>query len=256
LQSDAHSLSFASDRLPWQRSLRWERATLDARRIAFGVLLGAFLTTIELVGFGIGMRGQIAREVRHAPPTPVQVELMDEPLLPIPPEPEVPAKLLQPRIPTAVPGRSRPSVPPAIIETPPSPVLQLFDRDGNVRLPESPVQNGGEVAFGAHPRGSPYPFARRNLVPYAPTYFDRAWVPGDESLGGELIRRTTFSHTWRTPWGTQISCAVSLVLAVIGGCGWGHAPTATIDELRAMRADPPMPADAQTAPEEPAPSIP
>ena len=240
MQSDTHSLSFASDSLPWQRSLRWERVQLDARRIALGVLLGAFLTTIELAGFGIGMRWQIAREVRHPPAAPVQVELVDEQVLPMPPEPDVPTKIVSPRAPTTPRRRTQVNAPPVSVETPQTPMLQLFDRDGSVRLPESPAHGEGEVAFGAHSPGPPNPFARRNPVPYAPTYFERAWVPGDESLGAELIRRTTFSHTWRTPWGTQIGCAVSLVLAVIGGCGWGYAPTATIDELKAIHADPPL----------------
>jgi hypothetical protein len=67
-------------------------------------------------------------------------------------------------------------------------------------------------------------------------------------------------RTWRTPWGTQISCAVLLV-PVIGGCGWGYAPTATIEELKAMRVELPMPkqpanepdtTQAPALPEEPA----
>jgi hypothetical protein len=253
LQSDTHSLSFASDRLPWQRSLRWERPSLDVRRIALGVLLGALATLLELVGFGVGMQWQIAREVRHAPVSPVQVTLVEEQVLPMPPEPEAPAKVARPPMQAVVPQRtSRPRVSSVPIETPQTSVpLQLFDPDGHLRLPESAPPAEGEVAFGAHPTQPAHAFARRNPLPYAPTYFEGAWVPGNESLGREVVRRTTFSHTWRTPWGTQIGCAVSL-LALAGGCGWGSAPTATIEELKAMRVDPPMPEQPAASPDEPA----
>ena len=62
-----------------------------------------------------------------------------------------------------------------------------------------------------------------------------------ESLGAELVRKTTYTHTWHTRSGTRIQCMTSLVMAGLGICGWGVEPRATAEELRAMRADPPMP---------------
>ena len=251
MQSDTQSLSFASDRLPWQRSLRWERPALDVRRIGLGVVLGVLATLIELVGFGVGMQWQIAREVRSAPPTRVEVSLVEEQLLPVLPEPEPPPNVrAQPQA-RLTQRPSRPAASSVHIDTPQTPALLLFDPDGRVRLPESTAPNDAEVAFGAHAPPPAHAFSRKNPLPYAPTYFERTWVPGNESLGRELVRRTTFSHVWRTPWGTQIGCSVSL-LAAAGGCGWGFAPTATIDELKAMRADPPISPQDATSSDEPA----
>jgi len=82
-------------------------------------------------------------------------------------------------------------------------------------------------------------FRHDSPVPYAQTRFEQAFAPRDEDLGHELIRRTTVKHTWRTPWGSQITCSASMTLMFLGGCGWGLAPRATAEELRRMRADPP-----------------
>jgi hypothetical protein len=62
-----------------------------------------------------------------------------------------------------------------------------------------------------------------------------------ESLADEIVRRTTYARTWTTRSGTRIECATSLLMAGLGVCGWGVAPRATAEELRAMRADPPLP---------------
>lgn len=118
--------------------------------------------------------------------------------------------------------------------------LRLFDVDGRVRLPGStPGDVSAVSAFPAGPLAvhDGDPFARRNPVPYEPTRFESVWAPRDETLGGELLRKITPERTFLTPWGTQITCAWLLVL---GGCSWGYAPTATIEELQRMRADPPM----------------
>ncbi|MFC5489427.1 hypothetical protein [Dokdonella soli] len=120
-----------------------------------------------------------------------------------------------------------------------APRLDLYTTDGQVRLPETAPALSAEIReFPTRtPRGDP--FARRNPLPYTPTRLDRLWLfPRGETLAGELTRKATVSHTWRTPWGTQITCAWVLIA---GGCGWGIPPRAPIEELKRMRADPPMP---------------
>ena len=88
---EAGHLRFATDRLPWQRSLRWTKPPRDRRLILLGLFFAVVLTLLELVGFGIGMRRQIAREAPKPTPQNIEVVLIEPPqALPIPPEPEPP----------------------------------------------------------------------------------------------------------------------------------------------------------------------
>lgn len=116
---------------------------------------------------------------------------------------------------------------------------QFYDKGGQVRLPEVNTA-GGEAPFPDLPiiptEGNP--FVHKNSVPYEPTRFDKYFPDVRETLGGELVRKAIVQRTARTPWGTQITCTIVLFF---GGCTWGHVPRATIEELKAMRADPPMP---------------
>jgi hypothetical protein len=253
-------LSFATDRLPWQRSLRWARPALDKRRLAWAILIGLVLTAIELIGFGIGMRGQIAKEMRPAPAEVLRVFLIPDETKEIPaapPEPEPPARTVR-----RITGKARnvaewrpksvSSAPALDAPNPQTPVLQLYTPDGQLRLPDNAMlREREEIGFNAHVPGSGDPFARRNPVPYEPTRFDSVWAPSRETLGQELIRKSIVTHTWRTPWGTEVTCSVSFILGMLGGCSWGYAPTATIEELKAMRADPPMPERPLVPPQDP-----
>jgi len=76
-------LRFVTDRLPWQRSLRWTRPPRDRRWIALGLLLAILLTLVELIGFGLGMQRQIAKEVRPPLPRVVQVILLAAIVMPV-----------------------------------------------------------------------------------------------------------------------------------------------------------------------------
>lgn len=116
---------------------------------------------------------------------------------------------------------------------------QFYDRSGQVRMPDAKAA-AAETPFPARPvvPSEGNPFVHRNPLPYEPTRFDKYFPSVRETLVGELARKATAQRSGRTPWGTQINCTFMLV---IGGCTWGYAPTATIDELKAMRADPPAP---------------
>jgi hypothetical protein len=254
-------LSFATDRLPWQRSLRWTRPALDKRRIAWAILIGIALTAIELIGFGIGMRGQIAKELRPAPAEVLQVFLIPderEEIPTAPPEPEPPARIVRrtsgkSRNVAVLPPKPVSSAPALDAANPQTPVLELYSPDGELRLPDNATSlEREEVGFNAHAPASGDPFARRNPVPYEPTRFESVWAPSRETLGQELIRKSFVTHTWLTPWGTQVTCSASFILGMLGGCTWGYAPTATIEELKAMRADPPMPRSPVVPPQDPA----
>jgi|GEM_PF-1549957 len=113
-----------------------------------------------------------------------------------------------------------------------------IERDGAPRLPASVA---APRTFSNRPlreAGAPDPLAHRSPLPYAPTRFEKDWAPRDETLGGQWLREHTVSRTVDLPQGYQVRCMWMLIL---GGCGWGKAPQATIEELKAMRADPPMP---------------
>lgn len=250
--NDPKHLSFATDGLPWQRSLRWTRPAIGARRIALGVLLGIVLTAIELIAFGVGMHRQIATQTPPRPADVTRVLLIDDIASEFPtiPEPEPPPRRASARTTATMrPVVSRSAVRSVapLATNAETPTLRLYDSDGHLRLTEdSAPRAGAEIGFSAHAPAPGDPFARRNPVPYEPTRFESVWAArSGETLGDELIRKTTFTKTWRTPWGSEVSCSVSLVLGMIGGCGWGHAPTAPIEELQAMRADPPMPKPSQ-----------
>jgi len=231
------ALAFAGDAQPWQRSLRWTRPTPDRRAVAFAIALALLLTAIEVHLFDVAMRREIAR-AGHAPPDRVlHVDLIEEergieppavanaPLLPLPaPLQRQPrARVAPPREHEAVPAERAP---------------RLFGLDGHILLPDEHAAKNAPNALSPNiPHGDP--FARANPVPYEATRFDKYFPDVRESLGGEIVRKTTVVYSWRTPWGTVWECKSSLILLGIGGCTWGPAPRLTIEELKALRADPP-----------------
>lgn len=131
------------------------------------------------------------------------------------------------------------SAPAASSRAEPSPAPQFYDRDGRVRLPDAKAFDA-ETPFPQLPivptEGNP--FVHRSPLPYEPTRFDKYFPDVRETLGGELVRKSIVKRSGRLPWGTYVECTWILIF---GGCNWGSAPTATIEELKAMRADPPMP---------------
>jgi len=130
------------------------------------------------------------------------------------------------------PGAERPRRPRTdVVDAPAASPPLLVERDGRALLPD-----GSAVVA---PKDGARMFRHDSAVPYAQTRFEQAFVPRDEDLAHEFIRRTTVKHTWRTPWGSQITCAASMTIVLLGGCGWGLAPRATAEELQRMRADPP-----------------
>lgn len=119
-----------------------------------------------------------------------------------------------------------------------APALDLYTTQGGIKLRDTTLAPAANPdTFPSHSRLSD-PLRHRDPLPYASTRFEKTWRPRDETLGDALLRKVTVSHTWRTHAGTQISCTW---LLIVGGCGWGLAPRATAEELKRMRADPPMP---------------
>jgi hypothetical protein len=259
------TLAFAGNGGPWQRSLRWSPPIRDWRWIAGGIAFALLLTAIEVDLFDVAMRREVVR-VGQAPPNRVlDVDLIEErapvetPAEPAPP-PLLRAPAEAPRKPTRAARREAPRS--AKPDTGPqaTAIPKLVGLDGHILLPdESTEQNHGEPEALAGHIVHGDPFARANPVPYEPTRFDAYFPDVRESLGGEVIRKTTVSHAWYTPWGTMVECKASLILIGIGVCTWGPAPRLTEEQLRALRADPPLlgqpPADNSPASEGPQPPL-
>jgi hypothetical protein len=193
---------FASDRLPWQRSLRWKKAPIDRRLLLAGLLIAVAFTVIELVGFGLGMQRQIAREVRPARPRTVEVVLIEPPpAFPLPPEPEPPP---------FAPRKSKVRVEAPEVKLPPPPhtaeesddamrarigesgmqTPQLFNPDGSIRLAPPPVAPAQPMnpQEAAKQRWAEIEKRGENPLDCKRTRFAGAFRP-DESLGDAVSRK-------------------------------------------------------------------
>lgn len=201
---EAGKLQFASDRLPWQRSMRWVEPPRERRKWLLGLLFAALVTVLELTGFAVGMRSP------RAPPTlprsnqAVQVILLNPELLPPPPpEPEPPAFVKRPsRIVIAPPKVLNTPPPPHVVEpsdamsgrlgsagdTVPTP--QLFNRDGSIRLETAPpsLQQAPRNTREASQERWAQIEKRGNPIDCKKTRFSRAFAP-DEDAGDKVARK-------------------------------------------------------------------
>ena len=139
------SLRFATDRGPWQRSLRWDlRPRRDRRLLWFGGLIAFVVTLSEIVGFGLGMRNWHQRPDRPQVITVELIEPVGEPPPP-PPDPEPPSVARASRVKVALP-EVKPTPPPPLNTASDDDAMrarmgvggagvpQLFNPDGSVRL--------------------------------------------------------------------------------------------------------------------------
>jgi len=198
-------LRFVTDRLPWQRSLRWTRPPRDRRWIALGLLLAILLTLVELIGFGLGMQRQIAKEVRPPLPRVVQVILIEPvPDLPLPPEPEPPqfapqrpikVRVEAPKVklpPPPQPAEEDSDAMRARIGTSGAPAVQLFNPDGSIRLAEPalapPKTESANPQEAAKARWAEMEKRGENPLDCKRTRFARAFKR-DESVGDQVSRK-------------------------------------------------------------------
>jgi len=153
-----------------------------------------------------------------------------------PPPPLVPPPPLQGQ--PAAPARRLHYVPPAkgaisaTLEGVKGPPLQLYESNGQVRLPpntsgkpastpayQTPEIKGSQISSGKSP------------LPYKPTRFNQDWAPDKESLGqktigravDKVIEKTTVQKTVHLPGGIRLHCALS-PLALFAGCRGDDPP--------------------------------
>lgn len=245
----------AAAALAIHRSFHRAADAADRRRRIAAAALAAGLHLLLAIGAYLAARPHPDAAPARSDPddTVMHLRLIDDPVaapaaVPMPLPVPVP---LQP-----VPYTGTPAPPPAATAAvpepaataagPPAPVPRLRDRNGRVQLPEGAAAAPART-FSNRPLMDPQavnPMVNRDMLPYTPTRFEKYWVPRDETLGGELLRNAIAERTVDLPQGYQLHCAWMLIL---GGCTWGKAPHATIEEIKAMRADPPMPRRAPDA---------
>ena len=196
-------LRFKSDRLPWQRSLRWKPPPPDRRLILLGILLAVLFTVVELVGFGLGMRLQIAQVIKPPKPRTVEVVLIEPPpTLPTPPEPEPPpfapkqskVRVEAPKVELPPPPQAAPEDSDAMrarmgTSGPGNGAPQLFNSDGSIRLAPSTVptrplnqQEAGKQRWAEMEQRGDNPLDCKR------TRFAKAFAR-DESVGDKVSRK-------------------------------------------------------------------
>ena len=152
--------------------------------------------------------------------------------LPVPP-PLVPPPPL-PGQPAPPPARRLPYVPPAkgaisaTLEGVKGPPLQLYESNGQVRLPSNASRQAAPApAFSVPELKGSQIYSGKSPVPYKPTRFNKDWAPSNQSLGakaadqvGEVfdkaVEKTTVKKTIKVG-GTRIRCAASPLLIFAGG---------------------------------------
>lgn len=196
---DAGRLRFASDRLPWQRSLRWTPPPRDRWLLLVGLFVAIAFTVIELVGFGLSMRHQIALQLPPQRPRMIDVILIEPPPeLPIPAEPEPPP---------FTPRTSKVRVEAPKVELPPAPqpaeedtdamrarmgasgaaAPRLFNPDGSIKLsvPTAPPPKATNPQEAARQRWAEMERRGANPLDCKRTRFAQAFKR-DQSLGDEV----------------------------------------------------------------------
>lgn len=162
--------------------------------------------------------------VREPPPVP-EPEPEPEPEPQPPPTPEPASASTAPLASEPVPAAPAPE---PVVATPQAPAattppalrrIVLFETDGRLRVPEGVLDGDPEPAasYIPVPRDAPPWEQKIDPLVYEPTAFEAIWKPDQESLMGEFFRRSTVTKTFKTPWGTKVTCSWVLI---VGGCGW------------------------------------
>jgi len=202
------SLRLASDALPWQRSLRWEKPLRNRRVFWLGFALAFFVTVLEIGGFALGMRSYHgAHDRRAAVPQVITVQLIEPPseMAPPPPEPEPEMRARASRIAIAPPQVRQTPPPPHPEESSdamrarigagaPSAPLKLLNADGSVRLGNgdapirAPAENKPKTEREAAAQRWTQIETRGNPLDCKKTRFAGAFTP-DMSIGDKVASK-------------------------------------------------------------------
>jgi hypothetical protein len=158
------------------------------------------------------------------------IEPTSEPPAPPPlaPPPPLPGQ-------AAPPPRRLPYVPPAkgairaTLEGAKGQPLELYDQNGQIRLPSGTAQKPAPApAYSAPGITGSHIYSGESPIPYKPTRFNKDWAPANQSLGakaaskvGEVfdkaVEKTTLKETVKVG-GARVHCAISPLLLFAAGC--------------------------------------
>jgi hypothetical protein len=121
----------------------------------------------------------------------------------------------------------------ATLEGVKGPPLELYDSNGQIRLPAGSSQKQAPAPAYSAPgiRGS-HIYSGKSPIPYTPTRFNKDWAPLNESLGAKTVGRafdkaveaTTLKKTVKLPGGIKLHCAISPLLLLAAGCKGDEPP--------------------------------
>lgn len=105
------------------------------------------------------------------------------------------------------------------------PPLQLYQSNGQIRVPSSASTAAPAPAYRAPELKGSHIYNGKSPVPYTPTRFNKDWAPDKESLGAKtvgravdkVIEKTTVQKTVKLPFGMKAHCVLS-PLALLAGC--------------------------------------
>jgi hypothetical protein len=214
---------------------RWQRRVALAIAIALNI---CFLIALNRLMF-------VRPTLSETPAAYMEARLIDTtpPPEPTPPQISILSSAASVHVRSQALTNATPPIAPTVAAPP---KLDLFTPDGQVRLPteavSSPNASKGFPTTPIKPTDR-NPFAHVDLLPYIRGRLENAWAaPANESLGAKAMRKF-YSHRWTMPWGAPISCeqgTPTTETPIVIDCRSG-ASSASSEELRAMRADPPAP---------------
>lgn len=237
-----------------------EAEPVDRRRVAAVVLLLGLLHLVGalLVDAAMRLRPGLAR-LLDAPGVEVRLIHSVQSLSTNPPAPAIAASSAERAAAAAGKGSAvgtrAPAPDPVVIDVPDTQgptgsldTASLFDPDGSPRLSPAVIDAAGPAVatLDFAPPKAPGLAPLRSPLPYKPTRFEAYWVPVDETLGDEWMRRLTMEKTFKTPWGTRWRCTSVLFFTACGDVP--PAPMKNRPTMPWETYDPPPPSDQRDDP--------
>jgi hypothetical protein len=167
--------------------------------------------------------------------------------------PSPPPLVAPPPLPGQPPPRRVPYEPPAkgaisaTLEGIKEPRLELYQPNGQIRLPPGSRPAAPAPAYSAPAIQASHIDSGKSPIPYKPTRFNKDWAPDKQSLGAKTIGRafdkavdkTTLKKTIHLPGGIKVHCAISPLILLAGCAGDPPQPPASNEDDIRLSLPPP-----------------
>lgn len=237
------------------RQLRWRERSRDPRPawLALGTVLLLHVLFVAVVWHQ--MRPPLRTSVPPSPESVLHVRLIE------PASPAVVAPPMPPPVPPPL-SRMKPTREPVskqamTIQLPASPSpVQLYDRDGQLRLPATAASAGATPGYVRRkPQGDTQIMHNTDPIKYRATSLDKYFPPPDETAGGALVRRAVDAvvktRAIDLPGGVHLKCKTVLGIPIPNCIDPPAPPSAKVgDERLSMAPARPLAVDPH-APEPP-----